>query len=329
MRGSSLRGLLPDATEWRDDMKTLRRMMITLLALLPLATEMAVADAGHGYTRMFIFGASIIDSGNRFAITGETAHPPFDPIEMRSYGVGGHRSTNGRTWVEVMAREMDLNEWAKPAWRDPAFGNYAVSFARAREVDYPDGPSLGDQVQAWIDNGHCTGTPMNDTLFVVDTVWADMKDILLGESPEVVLPGMIESIATNIGILHACGARNLLLAFMPPMGIAPGVPEDAKAEANLMSMMYNYVYIQGIVDGYSGLMNISTVDFFAFTTVVMATPEAFGFTNVTDSCVTPGVIANAFCKDRKRHFFWDGLHQSKTAHALMGAYALEQLPVPD
>jgi hypothetical protein len=70
-------------------MKTLKRMMVALLALLPLATGLAVADTEHGYSRMFVFGASFIDPGNHFAVTGETAHPPFE-LFGPSYGVGGH-----------------------------------------------------------------------------------------------------------------------------------------------------------------------------------------------------------------------------------------------
>jgi len=76
-------------------------------------------------------------------------------------------------------------------------------------------------------------------------------------------------------------------------------------------------------------MNISTVDFFAFTTAAMTTPEEFGLTNVTDSCVTFGVLKDAFCKDRDEYFFWDPLHPTKKAQALMGELALGQLPVPD
>ena len=309
-------------------MKTFKYMMFALLASMPLATGAVMANADQGYERIFVFGASITDPGNRFAVTRRTAHPPFDPIEYDPYGVGGHRSTNGRTWVEVMADGMNLGEWAKPAYRDPAFGNYAYSYARAREVDLPDGPSLSDQVQAWIANDYCTGIPMDDTLFVLDTVWADLKDILLGEEPEVVLPGMVESFVTNLGILYGSGARNLMVAYTPPMGIFPGVPLDFKAEANYLSAMYNYELVQAVVDGFAPMMNISTVDFFAFTTVVMATPDVFGFTNVEDSCVTPGVVKKAFCRYRNGYFFWDALHPSKTAHLVLGRYALEHVPDP-
>ncbi len=312
-------------------MKTLKRTMVALLALLPLATGMAFADTEHDYSRMFVFGASFIDPGNHFAVTGETAHPPFVLMDA-SYGIGGHHFSNGRTWVEFLAREMKLTKWAKPAYRNPAFGNYAYGYARARDIEPdPVEPSLGDQVQAWIGNGYCTGAPMNDTLFVVDSGYFDVFDILQGEDALTVLTGMTTSIATNIGILYECGARNLLFAYLPPLEASPIVPPADPAGPSL-SALYNYVFLQPVLAFYSGdpfNMNVSTVDFFAFLSGVIAAPEAFGLTNVTDSCVTFGVVKDAFCKDRNEHFFWDPLHPTKKVHALMGEYALEQSLVPD
>ena len=63
-----------------EEKKTLKRMMVALLALLPLATGVAFADDEHGYSRIFIFGASFMDPGNHFALTGETAHPPLERV---------------------------------------------------------------------------------------------------------------------------------------------------------------------------------------------------------------------------------------------------------
>lgn len=312
-------------------MKTLKRMMVALLALLPLATGMAFADNDHGYSRMFVFGASFIDSGNHFAVTGETAHPPFVLLGP-SYGIGGHHFSNGRTWVEVLAQEMDLTEWAKPAYRDPAFGNYAYGYARAREVvPDPVEPSLFDQVQDWIGNGYCTGAPMNDTLFVVDSGYFDVLDILQGEDALTVLTGMTTSIATNIGILYECGARNLLFAYLPPLEASPIAPPPDPTAPSL-SALYNYVFLQPVLAAYSSEpfnMNVSAVDFFGFLTGVLATPEAFGFTNITDACVTFGVTKGAFCKDRDSYFWWDPLHPTKKVHALLGEYALIHVPELD
>jgi len=309
-------------------MKTLKRMMVALLALLPLATGVAVADTEHGYSRMFVFGASFIDSGNHFAITGETAHPPF-VLFGPSYGVGGHHFSNGRTWVELLAQEMELTEWAKPAYRDPAFGNYAVGYGRARDIlPDPVEPSLGDQVQAWRDNGYCTYAPMEDTLFVVDAAFFDLADIIAGEDPFVVLSGMATSIATNIGILYECGARNLLFAYILPVEISPIVPPPEDPTAPSLSMIYNYMFLQPIIQSYASEtdMNVSVVDYFAFVSGMLATPEAFGLTNVTDTCVTLGVTEGAFCNDRDGYLLWDPLHPTKKVHALFAEFALGQLP---
>lgn len=309
-------------------MKTLKRMMVAMLALLPLATGVAVADTEHDYSRMFIFGASFIDPGNHFALTGETAHPPFE-LFGPSYGIGGHHFSNGRTWVELLAQDLKLTKWAKPAYRNPAFGNYAFGYARARDVlPDPVEPSLGDQVQAWIDNGYCTFAPMDDTLFVIDSGYFDVADILEGEDPFAVLYGMTASIATNIGILRECGARNLLFAYILPVEISPIVPPPEDPSIPSLSAIYNYVFLAPVIQSYASdpEMNVSVVDFFAFVMGMMGMPDAFGIDNFTDSCVVLGVTDGAFCKDRDAYFLWDPLHPTKKVHALFAEFALQQLP---
>ena len=308
-------------------MKTLKRMMVALLALLPLATGVAVADDEHGYSRIFIFGASLVDSGNHFVWTGESAHPPF-VLFGPSYPMGGHNFSNGRTWVEVLAQEMELTKWAKPALRDPAFGNYAIGYGRAREFEGDVLPSLYDQVQAWRDNGYCTYAPMEDTLFIMDSAYFDLLDLLNGEDAFAVLSGMTNSIAENIGILYHCGARNLLFAYIPPLEASPIAPPPGDPPAPSGSMLYNYFFLAPVLQYYANEtdMNVSVVDFFAYASEMLATPEAFGLTNVTDSCVTFGVTEGAFCKDRDEYFFWDPLHPTKKVHALFAGFALEHLP---
>ncbi|MEJ2515916.1 MAG: SGNH/GDSL hydrolase family protein [Gammaproteobacteria bacterium] len=308
-------------------MNAFKRMMVALLALLPLATGVAVADTEHGYSRMFVFGASFIDPGNHFAVTGETAHPPFE-LFGPSYGIGGHHFSNGRTWVELLAQDLKLTKWAKPAYRNPAFGNYAFGYARARDLDGDVLPSLYDQVQAWIDNGYCTGAPMDDTLFVIDSGYFDVADILAGNDPFVVLSGMTAAIATNIGILQECGARNLLFAYILPVEISPIVPAPEDPSTPSLSAIYNYVFLEPVIQSYASDpdMNVSVVDFFAFVKGMMATPEAFGLDNFTDSCVMLGVTDGAFCHDRDAYFLWDPLHPTKKVHALFAEFALEQLP---
>jgi phospholipase/lecithinase/hemolysin len=311
-------------------MNNLKRLTMALLALLPLAGPAAFADPDHGYNRLFVFGDSLSDPGNKFAITGETANPPFVPVPDAAYGVGGHHFSNGRTWVEVMAQQMELTKWAKPAYRDSSFGNYAYAGARARAFN-PTAPSFGDQVQAWIGAGHCTGSAMHDTLFVVQFGGNDLRDALEafrgGQDPAPIVGAAINGIITNITILAQCGARNILLANAPNLGAAPLVETPYKGAVEYLSWQFNDS-LQTAVGFYLSGLNISTVDFFGFVTGATMMKEAFGFNNVTDSCLAFDVVEDAFCKDRDGHLFWDAVHPTKKAHALIGEIALGQVPAP-
>jgi len=321
-------------------MKILKRMMIALLALLPLATGMAADHTDHGYSRLFIFGASFIDSGNRYADTGVITYPPFlDPLGPVAYDVGGHRATNGRTWVEVMANEMGLTKWGKPAYRHAGFGNYAYDHAHVRDVEPPFikwGPSVGEQIDRWaVTDGYCGSAPMNDTLFVLDSGAADLLDILLAPddaTQQLIIFELLGAIRSHIETLHRCGARNFLIADLLPLGIAPGVALVGDPEsANLAAENFNAA-LQGVIFGivndseFPGL-NISTTGFFGFGETLVTFSEELGFTHVMEPCITYFVIEGAYCDKPKEYLFWDLVHPSKAAHALMGRHALKQLPV--
>jgi phospholipase/lecithinase/hemolysin len=316
-------------------MRTFQRTMAALLALLPLAVGTAFADSDHGYSRIFVFGDSLSDPGNNFAVTGATSHPPFDPLPVASYGVGGHHYLNGRTWIEYLAQEMGLTKWAKPAYRDPAFGNYAYAYARARPFS-PVAPSLGEQVQAWSQAGYCTGAAMNETLFVLQIGGNDVADAMMaygmGQDPMAIFEPALYSIGSNIGYLAGCGGRNFMIANVPNFGVTPYViaqGEEAAAGASAMSAMFNHLLQTQVIDNLPDDLNVSVVDFYGISSAVTAMPEAFGFTDVTTPCLTFGVTENAFCEDRDGHLFWDVLHINRKAHAMIAAIVIEQLPVPD
>lgn len=276
-----------------------------------------------------------MDSGNHFADTGVTAHPPFELINFASYGVGGHRPTNGHTWVEVLAHDMGLNKWAKPAYRNPVFGNYAYAYGHAREVANPIGKSLSTQVNDWKANGYCTGIPMDDTLFIVDSGYADLLDIL--QAPDqvaimAIMGEMTASIGNNIGILYGCGARNLLFAYLMPAEAAPIsslMPAPPEPPPVSLTEIYNTWFLKPfVIEVLPEDMNVFTVNFFTDVTKVLMAPEDYGFTNVTDACITPYVRKGAFCKNRDEYFWWDQLHPTKEAHALLAQFALTCLTEP-
>jgi outer membrane lipase/esterase len=47
-------------------------------------------------------------------------------------------------------------------------------------------------------------------------------------------------------------------------------------------------------------------------------PDLAGLRNVTDSCITPGVIIRAICRRPDRYLFWDFVHPTAKAHKYLG-----------
>ena len=120
-------------------------------------------------------------------------------------------------------------------------------------------------------------------------------------------------------------ANYVLLANAPNLGATPFVSAPYKDAVTGLSWQFNQ-NMQATVSLYLGGLNISTVDFFGFVTGATMMPEAFGFSNAATSCLAFGVVEEAFCKDRDGHLFWDAVHPTKKAHALIGEIALGQLP---
>ncbi len=105
------------------------------------------------YSGIVVFGTSLSDSGNAFALHGDANTPPdylVDALLVPSapYAKGGHHFSNGATWVEQFARSLGLAGSVQPAFRSasPRATNFAVGAARA----WADGQNvnLSDQVDS-------------------------------------------------------------------------------------------------------------------------------------------------------------------------------------
>ena len=103
---------------------------------------------------LIIFGDSLSDAGNFFTALGEFVQAPFEPIPDAPYATGGHHFSNGRTWVQQLARTLHTPTSSGPALAvSGAFTNYAFGRARAR-MNAPVFPlyDLGQQVTRFMDD---------------------------------------------------------------------------------------------------------------------------------------------------------------------------------
>ena len=114
-------------------MKTLKRVLHTIHILIATWLMPAVASAGTDYHRLVVFGDSLSDPGNAYVLTGTSLVPPYTSLVPEApYARGGHHLTNGATWIEQLAKQMELKDSVGPALREPGvFSNYAVDRSRA------------------------------------------------------------------------------------------------------------------------------------------------------------------------------------------------------
>lgn len=110
-----------------------------LLALTLLIPSWAGAEPT--FKRIVVFGTSLSDPGNAFALAGHQSTLPYANLDEllipdAPYARGGHHFSNGATWIEQLARPLGLAEDAGRAFRDPTStaSNFAVGGTRARDT---------------------------------------------------------------------------------------------------------------------------------------------------------------------------------------------------
>ncbi len=127
------------------------RTVVLAASLLILPSVLAahhLGDDNGSDPELVVFGDSLADGGNYFVQTGEHTMRPFEFVPSAPYAIGGFHFSNGRTWVEQLARKLHDRKSGKPSLRVPGrFTNYAYGRARSRPgaATFPDF-DLGTQV---------------------------------------------------------------------------------------------------------------------------------------------------------------------------------------
>lgn len=304
---------------------------VACAAALALSMPAVSAEERSPYSGVVVFGTSLSDSGNAFALRGGTNTPPDYDVDGLlipgiPYARGGHHFTNGATWIEQLARSMGLSASVQPAYRSNGAKatNYAVGSARAR--DEGAFVNLDDQVAAFLaDHGP---TVPSDALYVIEMGSNDIRDALVAyqtggpTAAGLVIQQAITSIAQNIQLLYQHGARHFLVWMPPNVGLTPAIRQLAEANplvlqlATGLTVNFNTA-LAGVLTSLSGLpgVTIARLDAYSLLNQISSNPGAYGLTNVTQACITPDQ-APYVCDGPDDYLFWDGIHPTRAAHAI-------------
>jgi phospholipase/lecithinase/hemolysin len=124
-------------TIMRQRRVSMRHVLLFLIFLSTAATPLLAQEIAPA---IVVFGDSLSDSGNGFALVKTNATPPdfgLNPLLIPSapYARGGHHLTNGKTWIEELAGSLGAQRDVLPAFAsaDPHAMNFAIGTARARD----------------------------------------------------------------------------------------------------------------------------------------------------------------------------------------------------
>ncbi|BAY79092.1 GDSL family lipase (plasmid) [Nostoc linckia NIES-25] len=299
-----------------------KQLLITTFFLLSLMFPLKVS--AQNYDDIYVFGDSLSDTGNVFNATNGVIPP------SPTYFNG--RFSNGPVWVEYLASKLGLTFNPKNNF---AFGgattgleNLGLSFL----------PGLKQQINEF--------TTLNksadrDALYII---WAGTNDYLeyfFNETPNPT--ESVANLSAAITSLAAVGAEDILVVNLPDLGKFPVTGGNIQTASILSSFTNAHnsnlaATINSLNQQLSPEANIIPFDVNSLFNRIIAEPDEFGFTNVTDSCVgelsvvpIEVPVKPVVCEPDK-FLFWDEIHSTTATNQLIGEFAffaLKSTSVPE
>lgn len=318
---------------------------ISIAMFLVLLSSGAVAQ--KAFDRIVVFGTSLSDPGNAFALLNDPANPfrltqplnvpPYNELDEylvpdRPYAKGGHHFTNGATWIEQFAQGQGFAGDVRPAFQGNSTKatNYAIGGTRAYVNPNNPTPTFAYQVNAFVDR--FSGTPLPNTLYVIEIGSNDVRDALAialttlnSDDVSVRLQAALTEINSYILYLKQTnGANKFLIMSVPDIGLVPAVKAFGQGVSELATRLTEQ-FNEGLysLPALSGV-DVITLDLFTKLRNFVASPSDFGFINVNTPCVTPNQPPFT-CSKPDTYLFWDGIHPTKAAHAIIAQDAAQAI----
>ena len=314
-------------------------MKRSLLGWLFLLVSLAPSSAAYaGYSNLFIFGDSLSDSGNNAAVLAPNVTPV--PISGNSFiptfpYASGHY-TNGLVWAQSFAPALGLTANASLlGGTDYAFGGARTGPLTPTPLPggllSPFPPSLETQVAFFLLQ-RANVAPSN-ALYVVAGGGNNARDALVAAAGcggnLTCIGGIIQSaaltyagnIATIDAELEVAGARKIVVWDVPDIGDTPAVRAagaSAAALGTLIAASMNAALLGAIASD----PDVQLFDLFGLVDAIVASPGAFGLTDVTNAC------AQFVTCDPSKFLFWDGIHPTSAGQLIISNALLAQIPAP-
>lgn len=309
----------------------------TWVAIVTVGVQSNVWAGNNQFERIFIFGDSLSDPGNVYALLRATlpppytSQPPYEVIPSKPYDIDGFQFSDGKTWAQWFARHLEMKKSGQAALNDPGVnGNYAFGGARLRSLDPNDPTSATSQLNRFL--GDYGGLVDPQALYVIQFGGNDVRDalgiLLLTGDIEAAGNVVKSAVETEVGMifqLYQLGARHFLVANVPNISVTPAVKmfgSQGILGANLLVGEYNNGLGGGLqsLQGLHGI-SINQLDLHAIVTAIVDDPKSFGIGNTEAPCLMFMIETGAICSKSNKYLFWDGIHPTARVHKIVSEHA--------
>ncbi len=300
-------------------MTDIKHLLFTL-TMLGVASAAWAGPLTPAYSNLFVFGDSIVDTGNTQALVLGASGGAND-VAPASLGYFEGRFTNGVNPADVVNQAIEgSNLTGSLSGGD----NYSFGGTRARD-NGDDIPDLMLQVQAYIDD--VLGVADPNALHLINVGGNDIRDILIeGLNPAETIAAATTTIATQVSALQSAGARDVLFVGVGDVGAIPEIqPFGAEAVAAGRSLS---TALNTAIEAALAPLGVDFFDSIAFFDELLPTLEFEGI-NTTDACLVSGMSDPSGPPTCNDFAFFDGVHPTTRPLQLLGTDIVASLvPAP-
>jgi phospholipase/lecithinase/hemolysin len=333
---------LCSASKWPP----VRRLVVFAFSLVVVALPLRAQNTSH--TGMVSFGDSLSDVGNLnsvlSSITENTAQylTGWDPNYYYNY-----RFSNGPIWVDQLYTDLGFGNIGTMGANDGVNNINGTNFSWAESrsgTGYSNTffPNLLSQIDLY--SGQLGSNPsLPDPSTTLFTIWSGANDVFAHvEYGDPITPAQVaDNIAMSITSLYEDGGRSFVVLNLPPIGQIPSYLNDpikgdlATAFVDITNDLLD-AELDALSDNLDGI-TIFKVDVHELFLSITTNPEAYGFTNTTDTAYirygqAPYDPRNPpygeLAPNSNGYFYWDAAHGTTATNALI-AQAAYQVIVPE
>ena len=308
-----------DRNSWRIKMRKYTLSKFYLIPLLFFVSLFAYADSS--FSKVYIFGDSLSDTGNLGSIVGGIPSPYVD-----------NRISNGPVAVDTLTAELgDTADASLYLLGLNAGHNYSVAGAKASTNEPID---LNTQVLAFQAN-HASIAP-SDALYVIFIGGNDIRSAARTAddvSANSILQTANNNVKNAIALLNSIGAQHFLVINAPNIALLPESRLIAAAinnpaylnRAEALSIKYNTILhnnLENIEDENEDNIEITEFNLFKLFTKTIAKAGKLGITNTTEACFMSSIQQFHpdcnFGSNADQFYFFDEIHPTTGIHTLFG-----------